>query len=157
MADEQKSSIPVPDPTLLTTELLRRELLGLRELVEAKLSTLREVHEEKFESVRRQFTNDKIALDAALQAQKEQANERAAATTKTIDSMGTLTNTSLGALQGQLTVLAGRLDRGEGSAGGQILARTDSRASVGQLMTAGSLVLLAAAVLISGLALALHH
>ncbi len=72
---------PIPDPTILTTQQLHRELFGLREIVEARLNAmdraseivdkqitrvpsdavaqmehLKELHEEKFKSIQVQFT-----------------------------------------------------------------------------------------------------
>lgn len=37
---EPSSNIPVPDPSLLTTEQLRRELSGLREILETRLAAM---------------------------------------------------------------------------------------------------------------------
>jgi hypothetical protein len=48
------STIPIPDPTLLTTEALRREVSMLRELIEAKLAAsdeMRALHVETLKSV----------------------------------------------------------------------------------------------------------
>ena len=81
-------NLPVPDPTLLTTEQLRRELSGLRELIEARLDGmdiaqgllkenvklvaidtekmikhLQELHDEKFESIQTQFRERDVRSD----------------------------------------------------------------------------------------------
>jgi hypothetical protein len=102
-----EGSRPVPDPTVLTTDQLRREISALRELIETRLdgmdkaiellqaatdrypasikaavATLQELHAEKFQSIAIQFMerdtrteqtsrDGKVAIDAALQAQKE--------------------------------------------------------------------------------------
>lgn len=88
-------SRPDPDPTLLTTENLRREIANLKDLLEAKvkgnhdlivseLRTQTSVTEERFKSIAIQFEErdrrteqlsiaDKTAIAAALQAQKEAA------------------------------------------------------------------------------------
>src|SRR5580658_3839354 len=100
MADVEPSrfSLPIPDPTLLTTEQLRRELLNLRELVEARLartedisslavSNLRELFAERFTRVDTLFVEgdkrtqqlsaaNSLALAAALQAAKEAVGEQ---------------------------------------------------------------------------------
>lgn len=93
---------PDPDPTLLTTENLRREIANLKELLETRLDSgavvikglhelvivelqvLSNVTEQRFESIATQFAErdkrteqlslaDKTAIAAALQAQKEAA------------------------------------------------------------------------------------
>jgi hypothetical protein len=86
---------PDPDPTLLTTENLRREIANLKELLESRLvgnhelisteiQVLSKVTEERFQSIAIQFAErdkrteqlslaDKTAIAAALQAQKEAA------------------------------------------------------------------------------------
>jgi uncharacterized coiled-coil protein SlyX len=87
------SNIPIPDPTLLTTEQLRRELGSLRELVETRLagmdkatvllndgvtrvpteidkqiSHLKELFIEKFGSVEKQFVERDVRTVAAATA-----------------------------------------------------------------------------------------
>ena len=93
---------PDPDPTLLTTENLRREIANLKELLEAmirsgdaarealhgliisEIKVLSSVTDQRFESIATQFAErdkrteqlslaDKTAIAAALQAQKEAA------------------------------------------------------------------------------------
>ena len=167
MSNAMKSSegsTPVPDPTILTTELTRREISALRELLEARLAGmdqaitltqktsdqipavvaekvqhLRELNEEKFRSIATQFIerdirteqtarDSKVAVDAALQAQKEAAgaqNESNAASiskseaafTKQIDQIGVIiATTSKGAdekiddLKTRLTAVESRKD-----------------------------------------------
>jgi hypothetical protein len=90
-----RTNIPVPDPTLLTTELLRREIGGLRELLEVRLSGmdranqllsdnvtsrqittdkqiayLAELHDEKFAGVGRQVLDRDIRSEQAILANK---------------------------------------------------------------------------------------
>jgi hypothetical protein len=89
--NETHDTIPVPDPTRLTTDQLRREIAAVRELVESheaalkiQIGALRELHTERFTSIAIQFAErdkrteqlslaDKTAIAAALQAQKEAA------------------------------------------------------------------------------------
>lgn len=92
---------PVPDPTLLTTQQLEREISGLRalleqrieerhELYQAELAGLSRVNAEKFSKVEQQFelverqrveqkADTKTAVDAALSAQKEAVKEQTTA------------------------------------------------------------------------------
>lgn len=78
---------PIPDPTLLTTEALTREINHLREL-----------HEERFRSVQKQFDerdvreersakDSKDAIGAALAAQKEAVGKSEESTGKQFADM----------------------------------------------------------------------
>lgn len=99
MADEKNalssSRVPIPDPTLLTTQALLREVAGLRELMESRLEALEDVEEQKFYKVEQQFElverqrveqkkDTKDAVDAALTAQKEAVREQTAASERAI-------------------------------------------------------------------------
>ena len=88
------TTAPIPDPTVLTTQQLLREILSARELLESKIITtgeaifhLQHLHEEKFKSVEKQFIerdtrtestqkDSKVAIDAALKAAKEAVEEQ---------------------------------------------------------------------------------
>jgi len=52
-------STPIPDPTVLTTEALRREVAGLKELVASDMFALRELLEEKISTVKTQLHDTK--------------------------------------------------------------------------------------------------
>lgn len=108
---------PVPDPTVLTTEQLLREVDRVQKLIDAKiegsvgtlsarLDGMELVLAEKFQSVRQQFEiiesrrveqkqDTKTAVDAALQAQKEavaaqtDASEKANAKTEAATTKST--------------------------------------------------------------------
>ena len=97
---------PVPDPTVLTTEQLHREIgalqLRMESLIEALhdhtttlFAGLREIIEEKLRSVDRQLalvesqrveqkSDTKAAVDAALTAQKEAVKEQTTASERAI-------------------------------------------------------------------------
>lgn len=121
---------PTPDPTVLTTEQLLREVERVKDLLMAELSGLHETVTEKFRSVDQQLSlverqrveqkkDTKDAVDAALTAQKEAvreqtaASERAiakseAATTKQIEQL-TITFTT--AIKGVTDLLSDTKDR----------------------------------------------
>ncbi len=112
--------VPVPDPTLLTTEALHREINSLRDLLETKLGALSDWVDKRFDWIEKNRTEQKQdlvasrleqkqdsqdALRAALQAQKEsvveqnKSNAAAAdksekAFTKQIDAIGELIRTT---------------------------------------------------------------
>ena len=45
MADVPPYSVPIPDPTLLTTEALRREIAWTREITDEKFKAFRDLHD----------------------------------------------------------------------------------------------------------------
>ena len=86
-AADAGSSRPIPDPTILTTEQLLREVKALRELIESELQATSQVTFEKFRSIETQMAlveaqrveqkaDTKAAVDAALTAQKEAVREQ---------------------------------------------------------------------------------
>jgi len=176
-----ETRLPIPDPTVLTTEQLRRELSGLRELLETRiggmdkatellkenvrlvsidtdkqLSHLKELHDEKFESIQTQFKErdvrsdqDKIAattaVNAALQAQKEAAasqnSSNAAAITKSegttakqIDAILALLASNTKNIDDKISVINGRLDRGEGGETRLKEHKTETNMTVGTVL-----------------------
>jgi chemotaxis protein histidine kinase CheA len=121
---EIQGLVPRPDPTLLTTEQLRREIAGVekaldafRELYDSKIESQSDIIGERFRSVDKQLVlverqrveqkeDTKAAVDAALTAQKEAvkeqttASERAiakseAATTKQLDQQALTFRTAI--------------------------------------------------------------
>jgi hypothetical protein len=177
--------VPVPDPTALTTEQLRRELGALREVIEARLNGmdmatrllaeqasgvpkdidkqirhLTDLFSERMEgfkaemvslgrSIQLQFDERdirsrasedaaKIAVNAALQAQKEAAaaqnDSNAAAITKSegatvkqIDGILALLASNTEAITDKIAGIVSRLDRGEASISANSIARQDRR------------------------------
>lgn len=86
---------PTPDPTVLTTEQLLREITSLKELMMAEIQGKKEVTDEKFESVNKQFRlietqrveqkqDTKAAVDAAFSAAKEAVKEQTSASAASI-------------------------------------------------------------------------
>lgn len=88
-------SKPTPDPTVLTTEQLHREIGALREFVLGEIHHVREISQVKFAGVEKGFegvaertaeqkADTKAALDAALQAAKDAVALQTAASDKAI-------------------------------------------------------------------------
>jgi hypothetical protein len=134
---------PIPDPTELTTEQLRREVSILRELIELRLTAvdratllLNQVTEEKFRSMEVRFLerdrhnehthrDSKSAIDAALLAAKEAVhaqNESSSlaiaksevATNKQIDQQGNMIVSATRALSDKIDDIKSRLTLIEG-------------------------------------------
>jgi len=93
---------PTPDPTILTTEQLLREIQTLKDWVKAQIDGLDGVIDERFASVAKQFTlierqrveqkaDTEKAVQAALSAAKEAVKEQTAASDKSIDKAQTST------------------------------------------------------------------
>jgi hypothetical protein len=93
---------PVPDPTVLTTEALMREIGALRELMTTLLAGEQRITEEKFRSIDTQFEmverqrveqkkDTKDAVDAALAAAKEAVREQTTASERSIAKSETAT------------------------------------------------------------------
>jgi hypothetical protein len=121
-------------------ELFNANITRVPTDTDKQISHLKELHDEKFEGVEKQFkerdvrteqsaTATKIAVDAALQAQKEAAGAQnesnaaaiaksEAATTKQIDGIVALIGSNNKGLDEKIADLKGRLDRGEGKMSG---------------------------------------
>jgi hypothetical protein len=138
------SNIPVPDPTLLTTAALDREIAHLRELVTAEhqadvgsLRAAEKAHqltheaEERLRDVQHEALLQQVsslkellkealasrdqALAAALASSKEATSKAEAATTKQVDAMGQRFDVEIKGLKDQL----GDVKTNQGVAGGR--------------------------------------
>ena len=157
--------------------LLRSAIEKIPALISEAVGSLQKLHEEKFQSIGIQFKesdvrtdqtsrDSKVAVDAALKAQQEAFAEQnkssalaisksEAAFIEALKQQQALFQTEIKAANDKIGVLTSRLDKGEGTSGAVITAHTENRLNVGQLMTAGGLILLAVSIVIS--AVALHH
>jgi hypothetical protein len=104
---------PIPDPTTLTTEQLRRELSALREVLQARLdgmdkatrllsetvtrtpteiqtqiAHLKGLHEEKFNSVRLQFEERDVRTQQASEASKQALDAALQAAKELVNAQG---------------------------------------------------------------------
>jgi vacuolar-type H+-ATPase subunit H len=138
---------PDPDPTLLTTESLLREISHLRELTEEKFKTqtvrtdslenrldhkygetadairnLRDLHEEKFEGLdklgRQAREDNQTRLDAAFKSANDTRDKIEESLTKQIDALNNKTEAANKATNEKIDRLTSRLDTGEGKTKG---------------------------------------
>jgi hypothetical protein len=115
-------NIPIPDPTVLTTEQLFREIGRLEKLLDSRIISVREFIDERFNSVTTQFElierqrveqkkDTKDAVDAALAAAKEAVKEQTTASDRSITKSETATSEQLKQLtQTFTTALSGTAD-----------------------------------------------
>jgi hypothetical protein len=122
-ADAQGSR-PVPDPTLLTTEGIQREVTHLRELLEAKLSRIEDLCDRDFSSVhdklriaeeqrKEQKVDTKEAILAALEAQEKAAQKSENAISKQLEQMGSTFNAGISNLSDGVNDVKDRVTRME--------------------------------------------
>lgn len=107
-ANPEPRNIPVPDPSTLTTAALLREVAHLADLFT-----------EKFKGIDQRFTDNKLALDAALAAAKEAVEKSEIAFAKQIDRILETIAVMDRAHGAQIADLKGRLDRGDGTGAGR--------------------------------------
>lgn len=142
MADGNFDSRPVPDPTVLTTEQLHREIGAVREVILNEISHVETRSTERFNAIaertKEQKEDGRLALDAAFQSAKDavalqtEASDKAiakseAATTKQIDALGVVVEKSTQTTNEKIDDLKTRLDKLEG-------ARVGSQTSTTQLI-----------------------
>jgi len=149
--------VPIPDPTLLTTQALLQAVGSVRELLESRIEAMEDVQNEKhlqaeqqFELVERQRVEQKKdtkdAVDAALTAQKEAvreqtaASERAiakseAATSKQLDQLSITFSSSTADVRRELAEMKERLTAIEQQKVGAKEDRTGLYAAIGVLVT----------------------
>jgi hypothetical protein len=95
MYDSAQQTRPTPDPTILTTEQLLREIDRAIKLLTSEIKGDQETNEVRFKGIEREFalTEDrrkeqkvdtKVAVDAALQAAEKAVKEQTVASEKSI-------------------------------------------------------------------------
>ncbi len=107
--DRSQSNIPIPDPSTLTIELLRRELASQKEFFLKDVQRLEEVARERLNGVNARFDDSEKALETALSNRKEAAEKSEASFAKQIDSVSA-----------RVDDIKGRLDTGEGNKTGSM-------------------------------------
>jgi uncharacterized protein YicC (UPF0701 family) len=159
MMGSDGGSRPVPDPTVLTTAALQREIGGVREsigalkeLTESDLEGLEAVVAERFNTVSTQFglierqrVEQKLdtgnALAAALAAAKEAVTKTEAATKEQIAQLKATIDTALGGLTTLVDDLRERVGRIEAIKQGGQEQKVESRTSTASLLTLASVII----------------
>ena len=161
---DAKDSKPNPDPSLLTTEQLLRELSSLKATIDAGMDGLRAFTDERFRGISVQISerdatvqkdaqNVKAAVDAAFAAQKEAVSEQNKSNAlsilksetgfeKRIDGIGILISAMQKGLDDKIDDLKTRLTameshgKGMGDSGGIVIAVVGILIGIGGLVVA---------------------
>lgn len=152
---EQEDWTPKPDPTVLTTDALRREIAGLEKLVDTKLEALEDLQIERFQSIdtlmeraealrREQKADTNAAVAASLDAQKEATTKMEKSISDQLASLRSNFETSLKSVQSTIDDTKERVTILESVKVGQVEQRTETRAvsSTAIAVTGAALVLL---------------
>lgn len=132
---DQQGSRPVPDPTILTTEALTREIAHVKELFGEKFLSVAKQLENAEEQRREQKADTAKAIDAALQAQGEAANKSEAAIEKRLEGLALTFNNGLGNLGEGVKGVENRLTRIEAIKIGGNESRAGLYAAIGVAIT----------------------
>lgn len=106
---QQHGSVPVPDPTKLTTDAVAFAKSELKEVIDIQLRALRELHEEKFAGVKTEFVMRDIALAAAFKAAEAAVTSQNQSNTLAIDKAGAAVTKQIDSLDEKIDDLKERI------------------------------------------------
>jgi chromosome segregation ATPase len=140
--DRKGDVFPRPDPTVLTTEALRRDIGALREILEKEVSGHVELCREKFHSIERQFEqverlrieqkgDTAKAVDDALTAQKDAVAKQETSTIEQIRSLSQKGDADRESLRREISDLKDRITIIEGQKAGAKEDRSGLYATIG--------------------------
>lgn len=86
---EESGSVPVPDPTKLTTDAVALAKADIEKLFDVKMAGLRELIDQKFAGVATEFMMRDTALAAAFKAAEAAVSQQNGSNTLAIDKAGT--------------------------------------------------------------------
>lgn len=119
--DGTVESRPVPDPTTLTTDAIRREIVALRELLETKITALADSTDLRFghaESTRlEQKADTKEMVSAALAAQKEASVKTETTVADQIKQLGANFDAVVKRLDDRIAAVETRVSKTEAAVG----------------------------------------
>jgi hypothetical protein len=125
LADHDGDSKPIPDPTVLTTEALTREITALNNTVQLQLGALQDRVEDRFSGVDAHFgyierqrieqkQDTKAAVEAALSAAKEAVKEQTTSTERAMSKSESDTSEHLKHLRTTFTESIAAVERSVG-------------------------------------------
>lgn len=148
---QQRGWRPVPDPTLLTTEQLLREVAALRREIDLQLELRRGITDEKFITVDTQFElierqrveqkkDGKEALDAALAAAKEAVTKNEVATNEQLRQQAATFDAAFVAVRESLDDVKERVTKIESLTAGAGQRSSELRSSIGLYILLASVI-----------------
>jgi hypothetical protein len=154
---------PDPDPTLLTTQALLHEIELLKELFNEKVEHLKDLNNEKFAGINTRFAearylteqtsrNDKLALDAALQAQKEDVGKQNDSNNASISKTEILFTKQIDALDDKIDDIKSRFIANDS----QLKGKSEGIGMVGSIII-GSAFVISAVISVIGFSLTHSH
>jgi len=138
-----------PDPTLMTIDALRREIAMLESSINSKLDGLEKIEQERFRRIdslmehfenlrKEQKVDTKLAVDAALESQKEATAKMEVSVSDQLTSLRTNFETSIRGVQSNIADLKDRMTSAESVKQGQFDQRTETRQiTAGQIAVVG--------------------
>jgi len=84
--DQAGGRFPVPDPTTLTTEALRREVASLQVLIEQRITALKELQEQITSSLKQRSDEKELRLQEQLNALETQTRDLIAEAMRSCDT-----------------------------------------------------------------------
>jgi hypothetical protein len=103
------SSVPIPDPTKLTTDAVDNAKIEIYRVLDLKLTGLKDLIEEKFAGVRTEFSMRDIALAAAFKAAEAAVKQQNESNTLAIDKAGTAFTKQIDSLDEKIDDLKARI------------------------------------------------
>lgn len=109
MVEKKVGSVPVPDPTKLTTDAVDRAKAEIEKLFDEKLAGSKSFIDEKFVGVKTEFTMRDIALAAAFKAAEAAVKQQNESNTLAIDKAGTAFTKQIDSLDEKIDDLKARI------------------------------------------------
>jgi hypothetical protein len=141
----QYETKPTPDPTILTTEQLLREVASAREITNAKLEGLEKAYLVRFDGIEREFhlinerrieqkIDTKSAVDAAFNAAKEAVTKSEINSTEAIRQQNATFSAELKGVIDTLNDVKDRVNRMEAVTQGISETRTGQRLDINMIV-----------------------
>lgn len=131
---------PIPDPTELTTAIVNEAKADLRREMGQMERAIRELFEQKFKAVDQRFGDNKLAVDAALQAAEKAVGKSESGFTKQIDEMGRTTSAVTDGINKTLDDIKSALRLIEGRSMGNTENKIDNRGFISIAIAAAAIV-----------------